>query len=140
MLDWAGDNGALLTVLAGASVIMFVASLFIIPAVAVRIPADYFAHERRPPGAWAHRSPLLRLGLRVVKNAMGLVLIAAGIAMLVLPGQGLLTMLIGFLMIDFPGKYRAEKWLISRPRMLRGINWLRARSGRGPLRVQQQGV
>ena len=37
----------------------------------------------------------------VSKNLVGLGLLAAGIAMLVLPGQGLLTILIGLLMIDF---------------------------------------
>jgi hypothetical protein len=61
--------------------------------------------------------------------------IAAGIAMLVLPGQGLLTILIGFLMLDFPGKYRVEKWLVSRRRLLGAINWLRRRAGRVPLRI-----
>ena len=63
------------------------------------------------------------------------VLILAGIAMLVLPGQGLLTILIGFLMLDLPGKYRVEKWLISRGRVLHAINWYRGKKGRPPLRL-----
>ena len=59
----------------------------------------------------------------------------AGIAMLVLPGQGLLTLLVGFLLIDFPGKYRFEKWLVARRWVLQPINWLRLRRHQMPLRV-----
>ena len=53
--------------------------------------------------------------------------------MLVLPGQGLLTLLVGFLLVDAPGKYRLERWLVSRKAVLRPINWLRRRKGRQPL-------
>jgi hypothetical protein len=60
----------------------------------------------------------------------------AGVAMLVLPGQGLLTLLMGFLLVDFPGKYRLERWLFARPIVRRPINWLRHRAGRVPLQLQ----
>jgi len=57
----------------------------------------------------------------------------AGIVMLVLPGQGILTIVIGLMLSNFPGKYRLERWLVMRPRVLRTINWLRQRSKRNPL-------
>src|SRR2546429_482419 len=135
MLQWAHDHRVMLSWAAAASVVMFIASVVAVPALVVRIPADYFAHADRPPGAWSHRHRALRLVLVVGKNAIGLVLVLAGVAMLVLPGQGLLTILIGFLMIDFPGKYRVEKWMVSRPRCLAALNWLRRRAGRAALRV-----
>jgi hypothetical protein len=68
-----------------------------------------------------------------VKNLMGYVLIAAGIAMLVLPGQGMVTMLLGIILVDLPGKYRLERWLVARGPVFRSINWLRRRAGRDPL-------
>jgi len=57
----------------------------------------------------------------------------AGIAMLVLPGQGILAILGGIELMDFPGKYRLERWIVSRPAVLRSVNWLRRRMGRPPL-------
>ena len=69
------------------------------------------------------------------KNVLGAVLMIAGVAMLVLPGQGLLTMVLGFLLIDFPGKYRLERWLVARPMVHRPLNWIRRRAGREPLKV-----
>jgi hypothetical protein len=58
--------------------------------------------------------------------------------MLFLPGQGLLTMLIGLMLIWFPGKYRLEKWLVHQPGILKGINWFRGKRGNLPLRVKDE--
>ena len=71
--------------------------------------------------------------LLAAKNLLGYLLIVVGIAMLLLPGQGVLTMLLGFIMVDLPGKYRFEQWLVARPLVLRSINMLRRRAGREPL-------
>ena len=131
---WIEEHQAILWVLAVASVVVFVGSLLTMPALAVRIPADYFTHEKRPRSPWADQHPLIRWTLLIVKNVIGALFLLAGIAMLMLPGQGLLTMLIGFLMLDGPGKYRVEKWLVGRRHVLRSINWLRRRRGREPLR------
>lgn len=113
------------------------ASLIFIPLAVVRIPPDYFAHSTRPPGLGIDRHPVVRAAHRLGKNALGLAFIVMGVAMLVLPGQGLLTILIGVLLLDFPGKYRFEKWLVSRPGLLRAINWLRRRARRPPLEAAQ---
>jgi len=63
------------------------------------------------------------------------VLLAAGIAMLVLPGQGILTMLIGISLVDFPGKRQLERKLIGQPAVLNTINKVREKFGRPPLTV-----
>ena len=133
MLHWLSAHHALLYWLAGASIVLFVGTLILVPIFITRIPPDYFAHPHRPAARWAPQHPAARLALSIAKNTLGCTLILVGAAMLVLPGQGLLTILIGFLMIDFPGKYRLEKWLISRRRVLAAINWFRARRGRAPL-------
>jgi hypothetical protein len=135
MLDWLKDHPGLLWTLGSASVAMFIVSLIAIPAIIVRIRPDYFAQDERPPARFAHLTPTLRVLLHVLKNVLGVVLMLAGIAMLLLPGQGLLTLIIGFFLIDFPGKYRFEQWLIARPAIHRPLNWLRRRAGRVPLEL-----
>ena len=62
-------------------------------------------------------------------------MLLAGIAMLVLPGQGVLTMLIGISLIDFPGKHTLEARMISQPLVLQTINKVREKFGRSPLVV-----
>jgi len=57
------------------------------------------------------------------------------LAMLVLPGQGLLTMFISLMLLDFPGKRRLEQSIVRRPIILRSINWLRERHHRPPLEL-----
>jgi len=136
MLYWIQEHRAVLYGLAAASFVMFVGTLIAVPALIVRIPADYFAREKRPPSRWTDQHPMVRLALAIGRNALGCVFIVAGIAMLLLPGQGMLTMLLGFLLLDFPGKYRSEKWLLSRRSVCRAVNWLRRRAGRDPLRVE----
>ncbi|MFO7857997.1 MAG: PGPGW domain-containing protein, partial [Ectothiorhodospiraceae bacterium] len=81
------------------------------------------------------RHPVAGLVLLIVKNALDAVLVLAGIAMLVLPGQGVLTILAGLTLMNFPGKYRVERWLMSRPAVFNAVNWLRRRAGRPPLEL-----
>ena len=99
----------------------------------VRIPEDYFRHQHRRHDYVRDRHPLVHHAIVVLKNTLGVVLILAGIAMLVLPGQGLLTLLIGLMLTDFPGKYAVEKWVVGQPGVLRAVNWLRQRAGHPPV-------
>jgi len=135
MLDWFQDHPAITSLIAGGSLVMFLVGLLAMPLIVARIPFDYFAHERRPAGRFASRHWLLRVVLLVLKNLLAVVLLVCGLAMLVLPGQGLLTILVGFLLLDFPGKYRVERWLVARRFVHRPINWMRDKRGRPPLRL-----
>ena len=87
------------------SVIAFVGTLVAIPAILIRLPPDYFQNHHHKPW-FANHHPVIRILGLVIKNIAGIIFLLAGIAMLVLPGQGLLTMLLGILFIDFPGKPR----------------------------------
>jgi hypothetical protein len=121
--------------LGGLSAATFVITLIAIPFLVARIPADYFAHQRREKTLWANQHPVVRTLLLLAKNVIGGTLVAAGIAMLILPGQGLLTILIGLMLIDFPGKYQLERWLVAKPPVLKSVNWLRTRSGQPPITI-----
>lgn len=138
LFDWVGRHETIFWWLAIVSALMFVASLILVPVLVARIPTDYFVHEERPKSYWSDRHPILRAIAFLVKNCVALVLVLAGIAMLVLPGQGILSIVTGIMLLSFPGKYRFEKWMIGRPPILRAINWLRRRSGRQPLMIEDR--
>ena len=115
-----------------ASVIGFIGSLIAIPLILVRLPADYF--DTRTPRHWMKdHHPLLRLVGLVVKNLIGAVFLLAGFAMLFLPGQGLLTMLIGISLMDFPRKRELEAKMVGQPTLLGGINMMRQKFHKPPL-------
>ena len=61
--------------------------------------------------------------------------IAIAVTMLLLPGQGLLTIVVGILLLEFPGKRVLETKLIRRPRIHHAIDALRRRFGHPPLEV-----
>jgi hypothetical protein len=113
------------------SVIAFVGTLIAIPAILIRLPPDYFKNHHHKPWFANHHPVIRTLGL-LVKNLAGIIFFLAGIAMLFLPGQGLLTMLLGILFIDFPGKHRLEQKLIQHPQVLKAINAFREKSGKPP--------
>lgn len=134
MLGWIQTHEAMSCWIASVSVVTFIAALVVVPWLAVRIPADYFAHRRRPEKDRARQHSSVARGLFLIaKNLLGCVFILVGIVMLVLPGQGVLTILLGIALMDFPGKFRLERWIVSRGPVLRFINWLRRRRGRVPL-------
>lgn len=131
--QWLGDHTGWLVVAAIGSVVVFALSIVVTPMLVARLPADYFAHDTRPPGTLDRLPPAWRWTLTVGKNLLGALLLIAGLAMLVLPGQGLLTMFAGAMLIDLPGKYRVECWLVRRRPIARSLNWLRRRRNREPL-------
>lgn len=117
------------------SLVLALVSIVVLPILIIYMPKDYFlgAHRRRRRGvsaAW----------LFVVRNFFAALLLIAGILMLLLPGQGVLTMLAAIILSDVPGKYRLERWLILRPGLLRAINWLRRKYGKLPLLAPPQGI
>ena len=115
-----------------ASVIGFIGSLIAIPLILVRLPADYF--DTRTPRHWMKdHHPMLRLLGLVLKNVIGVVFLLAGVAMLFLPGQGLLTMLIGISLMDFPKKRELEAKMVGQPTVLGVINSMRQKFGKPPL-------
>lgn len=135
MGEWLGDHRAWLEIAAGAAVFGSLLGLVLVPWLVARIPEDYFAEEVAPPLPWARVHPTLRLFLTGLKNLFGVLFAVAGIAMLVLPGQGLLTLFLAFMLLEFPGKRRLELWLVRRPILHRVIDWIRRRAGRRPLRL-----
>ncbi|WP_394837905.1 PGPGW domain-containing protein [Pendulispora rubella] len=117
---------ALAVVVGGLSLLMVVAAMWGAKLFIVRIPPDYFlrpAPERTP-------------GARILRTVAGVLIVLAGIAMLVLPGQGVLTIVVGLLVMDLPIQHRVAKWLVARPALHRLIDGWRQRAGQLPLQVE----
>jgi len=115
-----------------SSVFMFVGTLIAIPIILMRLPADYF--DVRTPRPWMeNHHPILRMIGHVVKNVVGAIFLFAGFLMLFLPGQGVLTMLIGLSLIEFPGKRRVEAKIVGQSTVLSTINAMRAKFDKPPL-------
>jgi len=142
--DWAQAVAAwmmepiVLTVLASASVLLFVLSVIGLPLILARMPTDFFSRpERRRLRLDERRRPFWFVVLRTLKNALGSVLLVLGLVMLVLPGQGLITIFVALFLLDFPGKRRLQRWIVSRPAVHRTVNAIRRRTGRPPLELPQ---
>jgi Putative transmembrane protein (PGPGW) len=121
--------------LALTAAVLLLLGLAVLPAVVIQLPEDYFVRDRRVPVRHVRRHPLLWWLVSVLKNILGLVLVVAGIAMLLLPGQGLLTILMGLGLLNFPGKFALERWIFGRPAVASTLNRLRVAAGRPPLAV-----
>lgn len=123
-----------LVTLTALSIVFFVGSLIAIPFILVRLPTDFF--DTRVPRRWMeNHHPALRLLGYLVKNIVGAIFLFAGFLMLFLPGQGILTMLIGITMLDFPGKRKLEARMIGQPAVLNTINNMRQKFGKPPLTI-----
>lgn len=138
MLEWIQNNGsdaALLWVT--VSLVTFVVTLVAVPLILVWIPEDYFLKSRRDRPKLIKRHPVVRVTLTVIRNLIGYVLILAGMVMLALPGQGLLTIFVGILLVNFPGRDRMIKWLLARGRIHQTVDWMRQRAGKNPLILRE---
>jgi hypothetical protein len=101
----------------------------------VLLPADHFL-PRPAPDSWWRRHRLVRWTLLLVKNVLGVIILALGVVMLVAPGPGLVFMLLGMSLLDFPGKRSLERRLVGRPSVMKFLNELRANFKKPPFAVE----
>jgi archaellum biogenesis protein FlaJ (TadC family) len=109
--------------LGATSIAMFVGTIVAVPIILMKVPDDYFV---RGPRA----SSLL---IKIVRDVLGVALIVVGIAMLVLPGQGVLTILVGLGLLDLPIKHRITARILRQPKVHHAVDSLRRKAGKGSL-------
>lgn len=120
------------------SLALFLGSLALLPFLASWIPEDYFmSSKRRKKTEYKRGFWFVRKILFLLKNLLGLILFLAGLLMLVTPGQGILTLFLALIFLNFPGKRRLEFALIRRPAIYRGINILRRMRKKKPLQLPE---
>ncbi len=107
------------------SLMIFLGSLVTLPWIVGRLPRDYFVN----PGQTAGK-PVLAV---IVRNVLGSIVFIAGFIMLFIPGQGLLTMVAGLVLMDFPGKAKLMAGMVRGATVRSGLNWLRKKGGKPSL-------
>ena len=120
--------------LISVSVASFIVSILFCTLVIAYLPSDYFLPKRR----LRHIShPILRIGFKCLKNLFAVILVIVGIIQIPLPGQGVLTILIGVIISDIPGKRKLERRIISSSVILATANSIRSRFKRPMLMVDE---
>jgi hypothetical protein len=133
MRAWLESATPWLAPLALISTLVFVASLIAVPWAVGRLPEDWLVttamagspatrHRRAHPSRW------------LLRNVAAAVLAAAGLLMLVLPGQGLLTLFVALIVCDLPFRDRALRWCVTKRIVLAAIDALRRARRAPPLR------
>jgi hypothetical protein len=120
----------------GLLLAMFLTGLALAGMMVVLLPVRYFVDDRP---FWADKPTLYRrIGL-VAKNLLGLALVVLGILLSIpgIPGQGILTILIGLVLLDFPGKRKLVRLLARRRGVQSSLNCLRTWFGRPPLEFDE---
>ena len=117
-------------------VITFVGNLAIVSFILVKLPPDYFAKSHKTK-LWSGPNPAVHAAKVIGKNILGVVLVLLGIVMSVpgVPGQGLLTVFLGIMLLDFPGKRSVEQKLLKRRAIQNAITRLRHKFGKPPLEL-----
>jgi len=113
------------------SFVVFVVSLLLTPFLLGKIPQDYFIHTNQ------HKVEIKHLGhflIVVIRTLIGFVLLIAGIIMLVTPGQGIITILLGLFLMEFPRKRSLELKIIHHDPTFKILNWLRAKANKPPFK------
>ena len=132
-LSWNGPD-----MIIGVAVFLltFFGAIAVVAFVLVRLPADYFEPRVARPFMLAWPRPLRWIGL-LAKNALGVLVIASGVILSLpgMPGQGILMMLLGLMLLDVPGKRAVILRMTRIPRVIATINTLRARYAKAPLKV-----
>jgi len=131
---WIERHEAPLVWLAAVSVLVSVVGLALLPWLIARLPADAFAEEGNARLPSLRRHPVAAALLIGIKNAAGGLFVIAGILMLVLPGQGVLSILLGLALMHFPGKRRLMRRIAWIGPIRKALGRIRARAGKEPFR------
>jgi hypothetical protein len=124
-LQFLNEYSSLLEWLGFLSVLTFIGSLIAIPWIIAKLPVNYFIRHRQLVAESHSRHPLVARLTFVLRNFVGIVFLIAGIVMLVLPGQGIITILIGISFMDFPKKHHLVDFLVRRQKVINFLNWIR---------------
>jgi len=136
ILEWVRIHKIAFWWIGSLSMATFVGTLIIIPILVVHIPADYFTRKKQEPvSCYKNQYAIICFIGLVFKNLFGALFVLAGMAMLFLPGQGFITILIGIMMLNFPGKFALQLRIVQQPTVLRAINWMRTKADRPAMKI-----
>ncbi|MGM0787039.1 MAG: PGPGW domain-containing protein [Thermodesulfobacteriota bacterium] len=133
-LSWMQTHSSILWLAGVSSILVFFATLIGLPLLIIKLPENYLLD----PSAYSFRKYVigtpLDIPFLITKNLLGGLLVVCGVAMLVLPGQGLLTIFSGLLLLKFPGKQKLIHAILRRKKVVKTANWIRGKAHKPPLR------
>ncbi|MCD5411971.1 hypothetical protein M1N66_02005 [Thermodesulfovibrionales bacterium] len=138
MLEYVITHEAILwwlAILPLVSLVAFAVTIAMVPVLVAIIPVDYFTNRKRRSGRYRKLHPTLYFILIFIKNFFGVLFVVAGFVLLFLPGQGIITILVGLMLMNFPGKVAIERWFAKRPGVISAINWIRAKRNLPPIQA-----
>ena len=86
-----------------SSLIFMLSVMVIFPVILIKLPVNYFS-DKENKGVIDKLAFPFNFILIALKNSVGLILVCLGIVLLFIPGQGLLTIFAGLMLMNFPGK------------------------------------
>ena len=108
------------------SLVFFLGSLAALPWLVGRLPEEYFLFTGRKGSG--------NVAAYLFRNFTGAAVFFMGVLMLFTPGQGVLTIVAGLVIMEFPGKSRLIRYLTGFQKVREGLNWLRRKKGKPPLK------
>ena len=135
ILEWLMAHQYLLGWIGVISFLVFSLSLLSLPWLVAMIPEDYFLSQKRKRAILKNEVFGTWIVIFILKNSIGLLLITGGVLMLFLPGQGVLTIIAGLIMTDYPGKFELERRIVSNKKILEKLNWLRNKANQPSLKI-----
>lgn len=129
MFDWLSQHKLLMAAVAAFSTALLLIGIIATPWLVAKLPVDYLLRRDPKPA----RHPVIHLTLVVLGSFLGGTLILLGIVMLVTPGPGVVTVLLGFSLCSFPGKSKLLRFMATRNSIFASLNWMRHRHDKAPL-------
>lgn len=124
---WTEQHAGAMLFIVVISFVALLATIWGTPYLLARMPDNYFLltpeHTQRTPR---------KLLISSIRTLLGLMLIIFGILMIFTPGPGLVALVLGLCVSDFPGKHRILQRLICQPNVFKALNWLRAKADKPP--------
>lgn len=133
LLLWREEHAALFSGIVIGSVATLIVSFIAVPIIIRGLPYDYFLEDSEKADEIREQHPVLRILFRILKNLIGGILAIGGLIMFLTPGQGVLTLLIGLLLMDFPGKRGLEIRLMKLKPVKKTVDWIRSKGEKQPL-------
>lgn len=128
MIEMVGQHASVLAWMSVVSLAGVVFGLLGVSRLVCWLPSNYFIGFENPKTA----PKLFRPQIQIAKNLAGGILVCLGLVMLIVPGQGLLTLFLGLAIMNFPGKRKVIHFLIRLKTIQNSLNWIRRKKGCPP--------
>jgi hypothetical protein len=135
LLNWIDTHSSVLVYAGLFSFLMTLTAAVSVPFIINMLSDDYFIKEKRRSNIKTIPEYFILIISLVIKNTIGILLFISGFAMLFMPGQGLLTLFISFLFIDYPGKWKLQRRVVRNREIHNALNWIRRKGGKDNFKI-----